>query len=474
MNRLLVTTVAAGIYGAVLAQPDRAAIDLEQQLRRQIAELQAEGGPTPAGLVEPLRALALLYEENGDQLLAIAALEEARHVTRVHEGLSSADEALLLRQQIRTEKALGNDDRVWSLEQDMVTIARQNHDDIRMAAVFRELAEDRADALEEYGGGGFPPEIELGCYYVPGFRRYDDTRGVERSPPPGQDGSCFSGQSMYVTRRLRAETLMYYADAIEVIIKNGDYASHELRDLERRAFRASPFPASADPVLQKKGDWVPVPGSRPISAPSAAVSSCSMARAQFETLAELLSSEIPGSCLAPVLHTERIVEANVGGWVSLVRLIAYEIRSGAAADERANAFTDLADWYLLQTSVGGRSREDSNDQAIDIYERAYRELEQNDAARASMFFPAVPVTFAPNPFASISTAEPSRYIDVSFDVTKYGRGEHIEILGTSKSATRAEERELILLIESTRFRPRFVDGTLAAAAPVIARYPLGQ
>ena len=30
---------------------------------------------------------------------------------------------------------------------------------------------------------------------------------------------------------------MYYADAIEVIVKNGDYASQELRDLEKQALR---------------------------------------------------------------------------------------------------------------------------------------------------------------------------------------------------------------------------------------------
>jgi hypothetical protein len=240
MKRLFVTTVASGLCGAVLAQADRAAIDREERLRQQIAELSAEGGRTPAGLIEPLRALALYYEENGDHVLAIAALEQARHVTRVHEGLSSADEALLLRQQIRSEKARGNEPRMWELEQDMVTIARQNHADIRMVPVFRELAEDRADALEEYRAGGYPPEIELGCYYVPGLRRYDDTRGNQR--PPEAEGTCAAGQSASVHRRLHTETLIYYADAIEVILENGDYASQELRNLERQAFRTKQVP----------------------------------------------------------------------------------------------------------------------------------------------------------------------------------------------------------------------------------------
>src|SRR5262245_7542820 len=343
---MLVVATAVLASGVAFAQPGPST-DREQELLARITALQAEGGPTPVGLIDPLRALALYYEENEDHVLAIATLEEARYVTRVHRGLTSADEALLLKQQIRNEEALGQHDRVWELEQDMVTIARQNHDDIRMAPVFRDLAEDRADALEEYGGGGFPPEGELGCYYVPGLRRYDDTRGEARTPPPGSRdavGGCTSGQSMYVDRRLRAEILMYYADAIEVILKNGDYASQELRDLERQAFRVSPFPSIADPVVQKEGDWVPIPGPRAISAPSAAVSPCSIAREQPETLDELISAEILGSCLAPVLHTNRVVEANVGGWPSLVRLIAYEIRSGAPETAHAGALSNLADF----------------------------------------------------------------------------------------------------------------------------------
>ena len=53
-----------------------------------------------------------------------------------------------------------------------------------------------------------------------------------------------------------------------------------------------------------------------------------------------------------------------------------------------------------------------------------------------MFSPEVPVTLASNLFAPAATAWSSRYIDVSFDITKYGHGERIEILNTSKDATR--------------------------------------
>ena len=89
--------------------------------------------------------------------------------------------------------------------------------------------------------------------------------------------------------------------------------------------------------------------------------------------------------------------------------------------------------------------------------------------------PDLPVTLPTNqanPFASAASTQSSRFIDVKFDVTKFGRGERIEILNTSNGATRAEERDLIHLIETTSFRPRFVADKLADSAPLVLRYEL--
>jgi hypothetical protein len=443
-SNVLGAVAALVASGAVFAQPELPATNPQTQLVEQIAQLRAEGGPTPASVVDPLRALALLYEEDGDHALAIAALEEARYATRVQRGLASADEALLLRQQIRSEKALGLDQRVWDLEQEMVTIARQHHDDIRMVPVFRELAEDRSDVLEKYQAGELPPEIHLGCYYAAAPLRYDDTRG-ERRPA---DAPCQSGSRAVVVGQLRSEVLTYYADAIEVIVKNGDYASRELRDLEKQVLRFASFPRLAS-------------------------SSCS------GTLDELVALELLGTCLEPVIREGGHVTPNVGGRVSLLRLVAYEFRSGAPAAARANAIAELADGHVLRAHSDGRGFDETDETAFALYERAYWELQQGDdasAATAQIFAPELPVklpTFDANPFASAATAESGRYIDVAFAVTKYGKGEQIKVLDTSKGATRAELRDVVHSIESSSFRPRIVDGKLADSAPVVVRYPLG-
>jgi hypothetical protein len=115
--------------------------------------------------------------------------------------------------------------------------------------------------------------------------------------------------------------------------------------------------------------------------------------------------------------------------------------------------------------------------ALGLYARAVSELRQGDDAHETMariFAPELPVTLpthAPNPLAS---TESSRYIEVSFAITKNGTADQIEILAGRDDATRAEERDLIQSIKYGSFRPRAVDGELADSAPVVLRYYLPE
>jgi hypothetical protein len=359
--------------------------------------------------------------------------------------LTTPEEALVLEQQIRSETALGADRRVWDLEQDMLTIARKHHDDVRMMPIFRGLAEDRMDALEQYRAGGMPPEISLGCYYARVPRRYDHTRGDLR--PLGDGASCHAGSKSVVEAGLRSEIAFYYADAIKVILDGEDYASQDLRDLERRVLRIASFPPF---------EFLCPPAP----------------------LERLLALDLRSSCLAPLIHQDKAVIANVGGFASLLRLIAYEYRSAAPAAVRANAIAELADRHLLSIPAAHPRFDGAVETALELYGHAYRELAQGgDAQRSAqrLFSPEAPVTlptWLPNPLDSASDSP--RYIDVSFAVTKYGTAEHAAIVAASAAATRADERALLRLIERARFRPRFADGELFDPAPVVVRYALDR
>jgi hypothetical protein len=79
----------------------------------------------------------------------------------------------------------------------------------------------------------------------------------------------------------------------------------------------------------------------------------------------------------------------------------------------------------------------------------------------------------PNPLASNETQESSGYIDIAFEITKYGTSRRIEILDTTTNATDAAKDRLVRVISRSRFRPRLT-GDRFAFSPVVVRYYLND
>lgn len=443
-GRLLVVAAAVSVGGA-LAQPARepVPVEREQQLLEEIDELRARGGLHAEGLVEPLRAIGMLYQESGDHAPAVVALQEARQVLRANRGLFAAtvDEAQLLSQQIRSEKALGNGQRAWNLQHDLIFIARQNLDDIRMLPIFTELIDDRAQRLDEYSTTSFL-DLPAGLY-VPCETKAVPTPANSAgrgAPVPVSDArNCPLGSYSTAVRRLQSAVLRHYADAIAVLIRNGDYANEELLTLEKEGLELVPF---------ERG----------------------YVDCEAQTLQEFFESELVGSCM------DTANGFGVGGWTALMRLAFYAVRSGAPAAARAKAFAELGDWYLLADHVARTPKFNPADEiGHSFYELAATELRQGAAtpeAITEIFSPELPVmlpTYAPNPLES---TEASRFIEVAFAITKYGRAEQIEVLDSSEKVTATVKRDLVRLIKYGSFRPRAVDGELADSAPVVVRYYL--
>jgi hypothetical protein len=78
-------------------------------------------------------------------------------------------------------------------------------------------------------------------------------------------------------------------------------------------------------------------------------------------------------------------------------------------------------------------------------------------------------TFKPNPLDTPLTA---RYIDVGFEVTRYGESRRIEIVGATAGVPDSAKTSLVSIIKASRFRPRVTDGELGRASPVVVRYYL--
>jgi hypothetical protein len=207
----------------------------------RIREEQEQNGAYSAALVEPLMALSFLYQESGDRGLAVAAIDRALQVQRANYGLRTLDQAPLILQWIKNAEAMGSFKMAWDLEQALIALARKNPNDLRAAAILRDMGDKRMDLLERYvKGEEFPPQIVLGCYYDPVLNEEDVT--LQRN--------CYAGSRRVAIRGIVTEAQMYYRDAIRVMQRNELYSSDELRELEMQLVRTS-YLHGADPTVGK-------------------------------------------------------------------------------------------------------------------------------------------------------------------------------------------------------------------------------
>jgi len=197
--------------------------DLFSGVAEQIEEIQSSQGVNAPDLIGPLTNLGLIFREQGDPALAAAAIERARHLVRVNYGLSSFEEAPLLRQLIQIEEGKGNAAAAWDLEQKLLALIRR-HPGPRAAPMLREIADKRVDVLTRYSAGEFPPQVVLGCYYG------------EQEPDGAK--SCRSGSRNRVKAALQNEARSYYLGTIEMVVLSEGRFAAELPELYLALVRA--------------------------------------------------------------------------------------------------------------------------------------------------------------------------------------------------------------------------------------------
>lgn len=461
---LVVATPAAFAQSRFGADAQRA-----EAIAARIEQEERANGPNSEGLIAPLSDLALLYQDRGDHDLAIAAIHRVRQVVRANEGLHSLEQIPLLQQLIANEETIGRLEAAWDVEQELLTLAKRHPGDIRTAAVFRETATKRMAMLSEYLAGGFPPQLELGCYY-------DWPRGsTSKGPIDDPTSSCVAGNRDDAIRTILSDAQTNYAQAIAVMLRNGLYSSDELQSLELDLVRSIELIQDRSAGHQRHGGL------------GAAWLEREPWRSWWDSMLRLTEWGLPQPVAARAQGEEQPVGepksvdyllwrpstavADYGfGRKSLERLLAYETATSASLQERVVALVRVADWDLLYSY---------NSRALEQYERAYELLEQAGAQASidELFSPKTPVVlpaFSPNPLASDATQASTAHIDVAFEVTRYGESRSVRIIDTTTNATNADQTRLVELVQRSRFRPRVTDGEFDRASPVVLRYHLTE
>jgi hypothetical protein len=445
---LVLAAFTTPVVAQSLADDDR---ELEQ-----IQEILSRAGPYALDLLGPLSRLGMLYQEGEDYALALVTLERAQHIVRVNNGLHSMDQVPVVRQLIRIEEARGNNEGAWERQQNLLKLLRRHPDDVRTVPVLREIADKQMDVLAAVIAGKRPPEVVLGCFY--------------KQWPTQADGSCEAGSRSTVVQGMLAEAQRTYLDAIAVMLRQGLYDSDDLRALELEVLRG---------VDLMRSRYYRGPTARPVPMAPAYIGASSIEpwRSRMAAVAQLAEWELPypsepslqadedGHVFTKHVH---IMDPYHRGLQSLRRLYAYGAASSNSSLQQAKAVAQMADWDLLYSRNG---------RAIESYEVAQAMLEQGGVPASSIeqiFAPATPVVlpaFQPNPLERDETRAATGYIDVAFEITKYGRSRDVEILD-SANASHAAKQDLIAVIRTSRYRPRLTDGVFADATPVRMRYYL--
>lgn len=368
--------------GAAKAADD--AVDLAALIRAE----QARNGPYSTRLLDLLNALILKHEEDGDLILANAMIEQALLVVRANYGLYALEQAPLLERRIRHEEESGNFKIAWDLEEKLLEIVARNPSDLRAVPILRDIGDRRLAVLDRYLNGEFPPQLVLGCYYNPA--------GVSA-------GSCVSGSKTTAVRAMLADARHQYMNAIDVLVRNEEFANDELVALELEVVRAS----------YREGNYL-------------------------------------------------------AGRSSLRRIGAYAALAGQPAARLADIATQIADWDLLFAEPA---------QAVKEYEQVILDLgaqRNGTESIATWFAPDVPValpTFLPNPLESRPTSATQGYVDIAFEISRFGRSRRIRVLDTSTHPSPAAHDALRRLVAESRFRPQLRDGELADRRVTVRYYP---
>jgi hypothetical protein len=212
--------ILAALAGAWVASAQESAPQqIVQSLHDELRSAEVDHGPNSAEMIQPLTALGVIYEEQGDPALAFGALEQAVRLVRFNYGLYSLEQAPLIRRQIATAESLGDHLSAWELERGLLKLARRHPEDLRTAQILSDTADRRMDMLAKYKAGESPPEVIYGCYYS-GPHVVQDTVDTVRE--------CMSGSAGAVRQAFAMEARHYYTRAVDIILRNRSYSSDEL------------------------------------------------------------------------------------------------------------------------------------------------------------------------------------------------------------------------------------------------------
>lgn len=374
--------------------------------RASISELELTGGPFNVLVAQQTEALGDLLSRRHDPDAAIKAFEKSLHILRINEGLYSAGQERLLHKIIDSHLALNQVDKAHEFHQALL------HQQMRLY--------DKGDA------GYIAAILAWADWNV-------DRLLVSREPVVGPMGAgIITINSNLVTAQES------YLDVIEQIRASGDMTRVQRKQLvhAEKKLAAINYIANSQTTVQPNMQYSAFDDGDGYSNEQRRAENAGMA-------------------------------FFFNGSSALKRAITYSLES-PQPDYLAIAeqMMVLGDWYLLF---------DRRAAALAIYEDAFEVLDAVQATEADIqriMTPGMPVS-APDAMASDSKLPDTAfagYIDVEFQVSKFGVASKPEVIAASEELDSPVTTALIRKIRQEKFRPAFVDGSAASGENIKLRY----
>jgi hypothetical protein len=244
----VILTLVAATGQAAFAQSELESADFEpiandaaqERVVAQIQEIRVREGINSEGLIVPLTELAVLYEQTGLHALANAAIDQTLQIIRVNRGVHTLDQLPLLQQAIANDTASGNLAAAWKRQEEIVALARRHPDDLRTVPIFHDVGDSRMALFGAWMAGEYPEQMLHGDYCE-------------------SFGELFSCSRRGAARAIIGDAQMYYADAIEVLLRNKLYSSDELKALETELVRTSDMIRERSDLVGPSAAEIPSP-----------------------------------------------------------------------------------------------------------------------------------------------------------------------------------------------------------------------
>ena len=152
---------------------------------------------------------------------------------------------------------------------------------------------------------------------------------------------------------------------------------------------------------------------------------------------------------------------------SLVRVISDDASNAEPVMQCIEGLLELADWDLVFAQ---------KPLALDLYAETYAFLQRQNFSQAvidEIFSPELPIvlpTFLPNRLALERAEGATGYVDVAFEITRFGTTRRIRVEDTSGNVSNAAQGQVTRWIVENHFRPQVIDGQFADASRVVVRH----